>query len=150
MKKIGLGLISLLISLSLISCSSNTSKQDVGMVTGAVAGGLIGSTIGSGAGKLVAVGAGAIVGALIGGAIGKSMDQTDQMKMNQALNKNPGQSTHWVNKKTGTSYTVMPTKNVTVAGNQNCRKYYTIVTMNGKKQRVYGTACLQNGTWQAV
>ena len=58
------------IGFSLVACT-NTSKQDVGVATGAVAGGLVGSTIGQGTGRLAAIGVGVIAGALIGGSVGK-------------------------------------------------------------------------------
>lgn len=140
----------LLIGVSLVSCS-NTSKQNVGVATGAVAGGLVGSLFGAGSGKALAVVGGAVAGALIGGAIGKNMDENDAAKTNAALNQQIGQPTHWTNPKTGVSYTIVPTKRMTVNGNPNCVKYYTTAVVNGKSQRVYGAACrASNGTWQPV
>jgi len=141
----------LLISVSLASCS-NMTKQDVGTLTGGVAGGLLGSQFGKGSGQLVAIAAGTLAGAYIGGAIGKSMDDTDRLKMNQALESNAvGQPAYWNNTKTDTKYEVVPTKNVTVDGNQYCREYRTVANIAGKKQQVYGTACRQpDGSWQAV
>lgn len=130
-------------------CSTNTTRENtgVGVGVGAVAGGLLGSTIGGGA----AIAGGAIVGGLIGGVIGNSMDSSDKTAMNNAMNSPSGQPTHWVNKKTGMSYTVVPTSRVTVNGNPNCRKFYTTAVVKGKRQRVYGVACpTANGTWQAV
>src|SRR5579872_3700182 len=149
MKKMLTVLIALITSISLVSCA-DMSKQDVGTVTGGVAGGLLGSQFGGGNGKLLAVGAGALAGALIGGAIGKNMDETDKLKMNQALEGNSvGQPAYWQNQKTGTNYTVVPTKNVTDDGNQYCREYRSTANVAGKKQQVYGTACRQpDGSWQ--
>ncbi|HSW70150.1 MAG TPA: RT0821/Lpp0805 family surface protein [Gammaproteobacteria bacterium] len=151
MKKIAIALIVLITSISLAGCADMT-KQDVGTVSGGVIGGLVGSQFGGGTGKLVAVGAGALAGALIGGAIGKNMDDTDRMKMNQALESNSvGQPAYWQNQKTGTDYSVTPTKNVTVDGNQYCREYRSVANIAGKKQQVYGTACRQpDGSWQVV
>lgn len=151
MKKYITALFVLLVSISLASCSSMT-KQDVGTLTGGVAGGLLGSQFGKGSGQLVAIAAGTLAGAFIGGAIGKSMDDTDRLKMNQALDENSvGQPAYWNNAKTDTRYEVVPTKNVTVDGNQYCREYRTMANVAGKKQQVYGTACRQpDGSWQAV
>jgi surface antigen len=134
---------------NLVACS-NMSKQDIGTVSGGVIGGLVGSQIGQGSGKLVAVGVGALAGALIGGAIGKNMDETDKLKMNQALESNSvGQPAYWKNSRTDASYTVVPTKNVTVEGNQYCREYRTTAIIAGKKQQMYGTACRQpDGSWK--
>jgi len=113
---------------------------------------LLGSQFGGGSGKLLAVGAGALAGAFLGGAIGKNMDDTDRMKMNQALESNSvGQPAYWQNQKTGANYTVVPTKNVTVDGNQYCREYRSTANIAGKNQQVYGTACRQpDGSWKVV
>ena len=140
-----------LLSISLISCSSLTN-QDVGTITGGVAGGLLGSTVGQGSGKMIAIAAGTLAGAYIGGAIGKNMDDNDRARMNQALETNSvNQPAYWHNTNTGANYKVVPTKNVSVDGNEYCREYQTIATINGKQQRMYGTACRQpDGSWQAV
>jgi surface antigen len=151
MKRIISALIVLFCSMSLVSCS-NMSNQDVGVVTGGVAGGLLGSTVGGGSGRILAIAAGTLAGAFIGSKIGKSMDDTDRMKMNQALNNNAvGQPAYWTNQKSGQAYQVVPVKNVTVDGNQYCREYRTMADIGGKKQQVYGTACRQpDGSWQTV
>jgi surface antigen len=151
MKKSMTALVIILCSLSLIGCA-NVSKQDVGVVTGGVAGGLLGSTVGSGNGRLLAIAAGTLAGAYIGGQVGKSMDETDRLKMNSALEGNAiGQPAYWHNNHSGANYEVVPTKNVTVDGNQYCREYRTVANIGGKKQQVYGTACRQpDGSWQAV
>jgi surface antigen len=141
----------ILAGISLVGCS-NMSKQDMGTMGGAVAGGLIGSRFGQGGGKILAVGIGSIAGALVGSAVGKSMDDTDRLKMNQALeSNNVGQPAYWQNQKTGTAYTVVPTKNVAVQGNKYCREYRSTANVAGKNQQVYGTACRQpDGSWKIV
>ncbi len=149
MKRIYTTLIILLCSFALVGCQ-NMSKQDAGTITGAVAGGLLGSTVGQGGGQVMAIAAGTIVGAVVGNAIGKSMDDTDKLKMNRALeNNNVGQPSYWSNQKTGTRYQVTPVKNVTVGGNEYCREYQSVATINGKQQKMYGTACRQpDGSWK--
>ena len=149
MKKIITALLVAVMSISFAGCA-DMSKQDMGTVSGGVIGGLVGSQFGKGGGQLLAVGAGALAGALIGGAIGKNMDETDRLKMTRAMESNSvGQPAYWQNQKTGASYTVVPTKNVTVDGNQYCREYRSTAIIAGKKQQVYGTACRQpDGTWQ--
>lgn len=151
MKKIVATFICILASISLIGCS-NMSKQDVGTVSGAVAGGLLGSQFGGGGGKLIAVGLGTMAGAFLGGSIGKSMDDVDRMKMQRALESNPiGQPAYWTNSKSGTNYTVVPVKNVTVQGNKYCREYRTTAVIGGKTEQVYGKACRQpDGAWKMV
>jgi surface antigen len=137
--------------LSLTACE-NMSKQDVGVLSGGVIGGLVGSQFGQGGGQILAIGAGAAAGALIGGAIGKNMDETDRLRMNQALeNNNIGQPAYWKNSRTGTNYTVVPTHNVTVHGNRYCREYRTVANIGGRNQQIYGTACRQpDGAWKVV
>jgi surface antigen len=151
MKKIVSSVAIAALSVNLAACS-NMSKQDVGTVSGGVIGGLVGSQFGQGNGKLLAVGVGALAGALIGGAIGKDMDANDKQRMNQALEANQvGQPAYWKNNNTGSAYTVVPTKNVSVDGNQYCREYRTTAIISGKKQQMYGTACRQpDGAWKMV
>jgi surface antigen len=144
-------LVILVIGVSLAGCSE-LNNQDVGTLSGAALGGLVGSRFGGGSGQMLAIGAGALAGAYLGGRIGKSMDDADKARMNSAIETNAvGQPAYWQNQKTGTSYTVVPTNNVTVNGNPYCREYHTTAVIAGKKQQMYGTACRQpDGTWQNV
>lgn len=137
-------------TLMLVGCETMTN-QDVGTVAGGVAGGLIGSTVGGGSGRMVAIAAGTLAGAYLGGSVGRSMDQNDRARMSRALDNNPvGEPAYWRNSSTGTTYQVVPTRNVTVQGNQYCREYRTIAHIAGQKQQVYGTACRQpDGSWKA-
>ena len=144
-----------LMSISLISCSTNTQQENtgVGAVTGGVLGGLAGSLVGGGTGKAVAIGVGIVAGALIGGYVGHNMDSSDHARMNNAMNTNRANtSTTWRNEKTGATYTVTPTsRRMTINGNPNCRKYRSTAIINGQQKNVYGTACLDNnGAWRAV
>jgi len=151
MKRILTIFVVLLCSIQLSGCN-NVSNQDIGVVTGGVAGGLLGSTVGQGSGRMLAIAAGTLAGAYIGGSVGKSMDDTDRLKMNKALESNDiGKPAYWHNANTGANYQVVPTKNVSVDGNEYCREYRTIANIGGKKQQMYGTACRQpDGSWQAV
>jgi len=148
MKKVAASMI-LVTALSMAGCQ-NMNNQDMGTVSGGVIGGLVGSQFGHGGGQLLAVGAGALAGAYIGGAIGKNMDDTDRMRMNQALNNNTaGQPAYWQNDRTHNAYTVTPVKDVTYEGNPYCREYQTKAMINGKPQKMYGTACRQpDGSWK--
>lgn len=151
MKKLFTAIIVLFCSLSLVGCE-NMSKQDIGTLTGGVAGGVLGSTVGQGNGRILAIGVGTLAGAFIGNAVGKSMDETDRLKMTSALENNSvGQPAYWHNNRTGASYKVVPTKNVSVSGNKYCREYRTVADVAGKKQQIYGTACRQpDGSWKVV
>src|SRR5690242_1453435 len=117
--------VAVLVSLNLAGCE-NMTKQDVGTLSGGVIGGLVGSQFGHGTGQLLAVGAGALAGAYIGGANGKNMYDTDKLKMMHAMEHNSvGKPAYWQNEKSGTRYTIVPTKNVSYDRNPYCREYRT-------------------------
>ena len=100
--------------------------------------------------------AGALAGALVGGAIGnqigKKMDAQDQKNMQSAITTTPvGSQAQWTNQQTDITYKVTPTKQYTSSSNQYCREYTTTVTVEGKQQTGYGTACKQaDGQWKIV
>lgn len=148
-KKTIAAVMALLMGCTLSACTE-MSKQDVGTVSGAAIGGLVGSRFGGGSGQVLATGAGIMAGALIGGAIGKNMDDSDRLKMNQTLETHAvGQPAYWQNQRTGTSYTVVPVKNLSIDGNPYCREYRSTANIGGQKQQVYGTACRQpDGSWK--
>jgi len=150
------------LSISLLGCQ-NMTKQDVGVITGGAIGGLIGSRFGGGNGQVLASVGGAIAGAAIGGMIGHSMDKTDRLEMQQALEDNKtNQVTRWKNPDNGATYTMKPTKTYypkkrhykhrrTVKAPGPCREYHMTATVGGKKQQVYGKACRQaDGSWKVV
>jgi len=149
MKKPVMIMMSLLASIGLTGCA-NTTNQDMGTLAGGVAGGLLGSQFGSGSGQLVAIGVGTLAGAFIGNKLGQSMDESDKQKMTSTFENNQaGQPAYWQNRNTGASYTVTPTQDVTINGNQYCREYRSVAMIAGKRQQMYGTACRQpDGTWQ--
>ncbi|MDR3478488.1 MAG: hypothetical protein P4M14_10715 [Gammaproteobacteria bacterium] len=79
------------------------------------------------------------------------MDEGDKNRLSHALDKAPGKATHWVNANSGTAYTVVPVKAVTINGNHNCRRY-SVTTVNGtSKHESMGTACVgDDSAWKAV
>ena len=132
------------------SCTaSNPNKnQDIGTISGGIIGGLIGSQFGGGMGQVAAAAGGAVVGAYLGNKIGESMDKTDRLEAQQALNSS--QSTTWTNTQNGNVYTVKPQKTYTT-NNQTCRQYTTTATIDGKTETIKGNACLMSdGTWKPV
>lgn len=141
----------LIVSMSLVACSTNTRSENTtaGAVTGAVAGGLVGSAFGGGTGKLVAVGVGAIAGALIGGEVGKNMQSSDNTYVNRTVTHNPiGRTTRWTNNQTGAVYSMTPIRRVHVANYNHCREFQTTMTLNGGSQTTRSTACrMSNGQW---
>ncbi len=137
------------------ACSGQGEKQQIGTGTGAVLGGLLGSQFGSGSGQLVATGAGVFIGALIGSEIGRSMDEVDRMKANQAIKRAHtapiGETITWNNPDSGNSGTVTPMRDGTSGSGAYCREFQQTVTIGGRTEQAFGTACRQpDGSWQIV
>lgn len=130
-------------------CESNPSKQDLGMLSGALVGGVLGHQIGSGSGKTLATVGGAALGAFAGSRIGRSMDRDDQRKAAQAMETSPDrQTSSWRNPNTGQSYSVTPDRTYEGADGP-CRDFETITEIDGRKEKVRGTACRQaDGSWK--
>ncbi len=131
-------------------------KQDIGTGLGAVGGAVIGSSFGKGNGRVVGGVLGGLLGAGLGNQIGASLDRADMTYYNQTSQKaletaQPGQSLPWSNPQTGNSGTVTPQKYYQNSNGQYCREYSQTITVGGKTQQGYGTACRQpDGTWQIV
>jgi len=144
------------VALALAACEDAGTKETLGTLGGAAAGGLIGSQIGGGTGTAVAVGAGALIGGYLGNRIGKQLDENDQRKMaeaEQAAHEAPvGEKVTWSNPDSGNSGTVTPTKEGTnEKTGEYCREYQETVTIGGKTEEAYGTACRQeDGSWRIV
>lgn len=139
------------------SCAQGAGdKQTMGTLIGAAGGGLAGAQIGKGRGQLAATAIGALLGAMVGSEVGKSLDQADRMYMAQnrhkALDTIPsGQSTKWVNPDTGNSGTVVPQPAFEQSSGTYCREFQETVSIGGKQETAYGTACRQpDGTWKIV
>lgn len=141
--------LSIAAALALAACENPPTKQEVGAVSGAVIGGVVGSTIGGGTGRTVAIIAGTVAGAVIGGKIGSKMDEADKMKAAQALESTPtGQHSTWTNPDTGTKYTMTPTNTYEASGTP-CRDFTVDANVDGKPEKVSGTACRQSdGSWK--
>lgn len=131
------------------------NKQTMGTGIGALAGGLAGSQIGGGSGQLWATGAGVLLGGLLGSSIGSSLDKADMAYANQAAqraNSAPiGQAITWNNPQSGNSGTITPVRDGYANNNRYCREYQQTITVGGKKESGYGTACQgANGDWEIV
>jgi len=130
--------------------------QSTGTLLGAAAGGLAGSQIGSGHGRLVAVAVGTLAGGLIGQDIGRSLDEVDRMAMQrstqQALESARSyEPMAWSNPDSGNTGSTLVTRTLINGNRRTCREYQQIVTIDGQKQRAYGTACRQDdGSWRVV
>jgi surface antigen len=132
------------------------NKSDAGTVLGGVVGGVLGSNVGKGSGKTAGTIAGALLGAALGNSVGQSLDRADMTYYNQtsqsALERGqPGQSFPWSNAQSGNSGTVTPGQYYKSDSGQYCREFSQNITVGGKTQRGYGTACRQpDGSWRIV
>ncbi len=140
--------------LALGACEGG-QKENIGTILGGVGGAVAGAQFGSGSGRLAATAAGTLLGAFLGREIGKSLDRADIAAAQQAqaaAHAAPiGQKITWSNPESGNSGTVTPIRQgVDSAGNQ-CREYQTTITVGGRTEQAYGTACRQpDGTWKVV
>jgi surface antigen len=149
--KLKLGVIGLALTVGLSGCAQNTARQDSGRIIGGVLGGVLGSQVGKGTGRTAAIIGATLLGAYIGGEIGKSMDETDRLRANDALEYNrDNQSANWTNPNSGITYDVTPQRTY-YKEESPCREYATKAIIGGKEEVVYGTACRQeDGSWQAT
>jgi surface antigen len=150
----------LVAALGLAACQNNgqgpeLNKENVGTVLGGIGGAVLGAQFGKGTGRLVGVAAGALAGAYLGNQIGSSLDKADKAEMEKASQKATtapvGQTISWRNPDSGNSGTVTPTREGTAANGDYCREFQQTVTVSGKTEQAYGTACRQpDGSWKIV
>jgi len=146
------------LAIGLAACEGNKygQKQSAGAVIGGIAGGLLGSKVGHGKGQLAATAAGTLFGVLIGSEIGKSLDRADRLYAARttqgALETNKsGETSSWSNPDSGHSGTVTPEPAYQTSAGQYCREYQQQITVGGKSETAYGTACRQpDGSWKIV
>ena len=141
----------LVAAVPLVACAGGP-KQTAGTVVGGALGGVLGSQVGGGAGRTAGIIVGTILGGFIGQDIGRSLDEADELRAAHVLEKNrTGQSSTWVNPDKGTEVTMTPVKTYQQPGGEYCREYQTQVTVGGKSEKAYGTACRQpDGQWKIV
>ena len=131
--------------------AGHCNRDVLGAVLGGVAGGAIGAATVQGHSRTIAIVGGTILGALIGGVIGRSMDNVDQNCVGQTLeHARDGQEVRW-RAPNGYDYEVVPRRTCTAGNGEYCREYTTTAIVNGRAQRVYGTACRnEDGSWRLV
>lgn len=135
---------------------SGCSRSEQGAFLGGSTGALIGSQFGSGDGRVVGTAFGAIVGFYIGGRIGEEMDEQDKRRAQQTtyivLEKSrSGESRTWRNPDNGHHGYVTAKKAYKDSDDRYCREYTHKVTIGGKTETAYGTACRQeDGAWEMV
>lgn len=131
------------------------NKENIGTVLGGIGGAVLGAQFGSGTGRLVGVAAGALAGAYLGNQIGSSLDKADRAEMEKASTRATtapvGQTISWRNPDSGNSGTVTPTSEGTASNGDYCREFQQSVTVGGKTEQAFGTACRQpDGSWKVV
>lgn len=125
-------------------------KASIGALGGAAFGGLIAAAAGGGG---VAIAGAVIGGALLGAFAGNMLDQRDKRlaaeTQQRALESAPtGKPVAWTNPDTGHSGTVTPVRTYQ-SGGSYCREFQNNVTIGGKDEKAYGTACRQpDGSWK--
>ena len=149
--------IALAAPLSFAACATDQGqRQTVGTIIGAGLGGLAGSQIGSGTGTLAAVGAGVLLGGLLGGEVGGSLDRADRLYAERNAQRalegaSTGSTSSWVNPDSEHSGTFTPEQTHDAVQGQTCREYLQTVTVDGRTQSTYGTACRQpDGSWRLL
>lgn len=125
------------------ACNSDT----VGAVIGAVLGGVIGAHQDRGAGPVVG---GALIGAVLGGLLGHAIDESNRACVSDILEYVPSnRPVYWEDG--GYGYEVTPMRTYEPEPGRYCREYQTVVTVGGRAEQAYGTACRQpDGSWQIV
>lgn len=146
-----------LTSLALAACADGAGqKESVGTLLGAAVGGLAGAQVGKGRGQLVATAAGTLLGAFIGKEVGKSLDRADQVALQQTMQQSletapVGTTSSWQNPDSGNSGTVTPANTFQDSNGTYCREFSQTVTVGGRTEEAYGTACRQqDGSWKII
>ncbi len=131
-------------------------KQTLGTLLGATGGAVLGSNVGKGKGNIATIAVGTLLGAYVGSEIGSSLDKADMMYSDntaqRAFETAPsGQVSTWRNPDSGNFGTVTPKSTYQANNGQYCREYQQTVTVQGKSEEAYGTACRQpDGSWKVV
>lgn len=87
----------------------------------------------------------------IGGSFESKMDNIDRSKLSRALDSGLGKATSWTSGASGITYTVVPTRKVTIGNNQFCRAYSITGTRGSSSNQYTGTACLgDDSNWHPV
>ena len=144
-----------LVLVLLTGCSTIESnpKTTIGAVGGGTLGGLIAAAAG---GSGAAIAASVIGGILVGGLVGNLLDERDKKMAAEAERKAletapSGTTVSWQNPDNGHKGTVTPVRTYQTANGQYCREFQTNVTVEGKSEKAYGTACRQSdGSWKIV
>jgi surface antigen len=125
----------------------------IGGLGGAAAGGLLAAALG---GKATGIAAGTIIGGLLGAGIGSALDTNSQRAMNQSVHRSlestpSGTASSWTNPDNGNTGTITPVRTFQNSQGAYCREFQQTVSIGGREERAYGTACRQpDGSWKVV
>jgi surface antigen len=131
--------------------SYSPNKSTIGGALGAVGGAVAGAQFGKGSGQLAAVAAGTLLGAYAGSELGASLDRADTMYAQRSAGYafDTGNQASWRNPESGNYGTITPQRSYQSADGNTCREYSQNITVGGKAQKAYGTACKQpDGSWR--
>jgi surface antigen len=139
---------------TLTGCQSMGQRETLGTLGGAALGGLVGAQIGGGSGRAIATAVGIMGGAMIGRGIGQQLDRADRARhvrtFHAALEHNrSGSIKRWQNPNNRTQGYVVPQRTYQTSSGRYCREYQTSISVGGRTQNGYGTACRQpDGSWK--
>lgn len=136
----------------LVGCQSTGNQQVAGTVVGGATGGIIGAQFGQGMGRWAGGAIGVLAGAVAGEAIGRYLDESDnyhQRRAFTAASRAPvGETVYWENGRTGHWGWYQPCADGHSRYGNYCREFTVNTYMDGRCQKVSGTACRRpNGTW---
>ncbi len=143
--------------LTVTGCASNTpvDKEVAGAGIGTLAGALLAYGLSRGhSDKEVAMVVGAFLGGVAGSQIGARLSEADKVLAGRNLNESLeydriGSSREWVNPDSGNSGYSTPTRTFDAQDGSPCREFTTVVSVGGKEEQAYGTACRQaDGSWK--
>ena len=105
--------------------------------------------------KPAVTGLGTLAGTFAGGSVGKTLDTADraaaQSAEQRAYTAPLGEIVAWNNPQSGNRGTVTPTRDGYSGTGSYCREFQQSVTVGGRQQRGFGTACRQpDGTWKLM
>jgi surface antigen len=126
---------------SLMATSACATHGETGLAAGGVGGAVLGGAVGGTTGALI----GAALGGAVGYGVGHSLDVADQQRRAAAFEQN--RQAQWVNPRDGSTYNLQPTGTY-FHGGRECRRFTMTADIEGRPQRMNGTACRQpNGNW---
>ncbi len=130
--------------------TGSCNRELLGAALGGSAGGLLAAELVRGSDRTSAIIGGTLVGVLLGGALGRSLDALDQRCVGQILeHAPPREAIAWNNPDSGAAYQVTPVRTYQETDGRYCREYQTVIAIDGKPERSYGSACRQpDGSWQ--